>query len=131
MPTELTAPFTIDRWDAHPDGGTPEGGPETAYVELAKTYAGGDVDGTATGHALTAQGPGGASYVAQERIVGTVLGRAGSLVVEHGASAPADGTPVQFATVVPGSGTGALAGIGGTGVLEHGLLTLQVTGLDG
>ena len=49
---------------------------------LAKKYAGDEVKATATGHAITTRGDLGASYVAQERIVGTVLGRTGSFVLE-------------------------------------------------
>jgi hypothetical protein len=63
--------------------------------------------------------------VAQERIVGTLAGRAGSFVLEHRASM-GDGHPTEMvATVVPGSGTGDLAGLVGRGQVSHGLLTLD------
>lgn len=40
-------------------------------------------------------------------------GRAGTFVVQHGGLAHTDGSLSTFGTVVPGSGTGELAGISG------------------
>ena len=94
---------------------TDEGAPDTGRVVLAKTYAGDDLNGTATGHALMTRGDKGASYVAQERIVGTLRGHWGSFVLEHGASMGEGQETVMRAVIVAGSGTGALAGISGTG----------------
>ena len=86
MTVRLELPFTLDTWDVVPDEPSADkGAPATGRVVLAKTYAGDDLNGTATGHALTTRGERGASYVAQERIVGTLRGRAGSFVLEHGA----------------------------------------------
>ncbi len=122
----VEAPFTMDTWDAVPDEAPAGGGPQTARVTLAKTYPGPDLVATSTGHALTTNGPGGASYVAQERIAGVLAGREGSFVLEHRASM-GDGFPtVMAAGVVPGSGTGALAGLTGTGHVAHVLLVLDV-----
>jgi len=64
--------------------------------------------------------------VAQERIVGTLDGREGSFVLEHRASMGEGHPTVMEATVVPGSGTGALSGIAGRGHVAHELLTLDV-----
>ena len=123
--TRLEAAFTLDVWEAA-DVEEVEGGPGTARVVLAKTYTGPDLVAKATGHALTTNGPAGASYVAQERIVGTLYGREGSFVLEHAASM-GDGFPtLQAASVVPGSGTGGLAGLSGNGKLDHLLLTLDL-----
>ena len=93
---------------------------------LAKSYTGPVVFGVAHGHALTTQGPDGASYVAQERIIGTLAGRQGSFVLEHRASMGEGHPTVVDATIVPGSGTGALAGITGRGHVAHELTTLDV-----
>jgi hypothetical protein len=122
----LAAPFTLDAWDAIPDEEMPEGGPATARVTLRKTYTGPVLVATASGHALTTQGPGGSSYVAQERIVGTLDGRAGTFVLEHRASMGEGHPTLMEATIVHGSGTGALAGIAGSGQVAHELLTLDV-----
>ena len=87
MTVRLELPFTITTWDVVADTApTDEGAPDTGRVVLAKTYAGDDLNGTATGHALMTRGDKGASYVAQERIVGTLRGHWGSFVLEHGAS---------------------------------------------
>ncbi len=127
MKLTLRLPFTLTTWDGQPDAPPPDpGAPDLAAVVLAKTYAGEDVDATAAGHAVTTRGDRGASYVAQERIVGTVLGRAGSFVLEHGASMGEGIETAQWARVVAGSGTGQLTGLTGTGWVEHELLTLEV-----
>jgi hypothetical protein len=55
-----------------------------------------------------------ATYVAIERIAGTLCGRAGSFVVHH-VGLREGGTDSLTVSIVPGSGTGALSGI--TGVM--------------
>ena len=131
MTVRLELPFTITKWDAVPDDAAPvadapePGGPEMGLVALAKTYAGDDLTGTATGFALMTRGDAGASYVAQERISGTLRGRAGSFVLEHGASMGEGQETLMRAVIVAGSGTGELAGISGSGMVEHELLTLD------
>lgn len=127
MDLHLTAPFTIDTWDAVPDPAPTEpGAPATGRVVLVKTYDGDDLAGSATGHALTTQGERGSAYVAQERITGTLAGRRGSFVLEHGAEMGEGVATTQWARVVAGSGTAALAGLTGTGTVAHELLTLDV-----
>ncbi|GGR02920.1 DUF3224 domain-containing protein [Kitasatospora griseola] len=121
----IQAVFTVDRWDAVDDEPV-DGGPVTGRAELAKTYTEGDVKGTADGHMVTTQGPGGAAYAAQERVVGTMAGRTGTFVLEHRATQVPGSEPVTWAGIVPGSGTGELAGVGGEGTLGHGTLDLMV-----
>ncbi|WP_416238257.1 DUF3224 domain-containing protein [Streptomyces mutabilis] len=121
----IQAVFTVDVWDGTDDEPVDDG-PVTGRVELAKTYTEGDVKGSATGHMVTTQGPGGAAYVAQERVVGTMGGRTGTFVLEHRATQVPGAEPVTWAGIVPGSGTGELAGVGGEGTLGHGTLDLQV-----
>ena len=126
MKLTLAMPFTVTTWDGQADPSPADpGAPELAAVVLAKKYAGDDVDATATGHAVPTRGDLGASYVAQERVVGVVHGRTGSFVLEHGASMGEGVETVQWARVVAGSGTGGLAGLTGTGWVEHELLTLE------
>ena len=57
-----------------------------------------------------ADGVGG--YIAQERIDGTIGGRAGSFVLHHGGTR-SGGAETRFGYIVPGSGTGELSGISG------------------
>jgi hypothetical protein len=127
MTVRLELPFTITTWDAVPDEAPrDEGAPETSRVVLGKSYAGDDLMGTSSGHVLMTRGEKGASYVAQERIVGTLRGHWGSFVLEHGASMGEGQETVIRAVIVAGSGTGDLAGIAGSGMVEHELLTLEV-----
>jgi Protein of unknown function (DUF3224) len=122
----LSAPFTLDRWDVVADEATPEGGSATARVLLHKTYTGPVLLATASGYARTTLCPGGSSYVARERIVGTLVGREGSFVLEHRGSS-GEGHPAGMeATVVHGSGTGALTGITGSGHIAQEVLTLDL-----
>lgn len=126
MRMHLEAPFTLDRWEVVPDPEPADGGPQTARVILAKTYTGPALAAAAAGHALTTQGERGAAYVAQERISGVIDGREGTFVLEHRASMGAGHPTVTEATIVPGSGTGALAGITASGHVAHELLTLDI-----
>lgn len=79
----------------------------------------GDLAGIGKGEMLTALTPvkGSAGYVAIERVTGTLHGRAGSFVLQHTGTMD-QGAQWLSITVVPGSGTGALAGLSGTFKLE-------------
>lgn len=81
---------------------------------LSKTFTG-DIEGVAVGQML-AGGPAGVetagTYVALERIVGTLEGRSGAFLLAHRGDINPDGYTLAIA-VVPGSGTGELAGISG------------------
>jgi hypothetical protein len=125
--THLESSFAIDVWEpAEGDAlAEPEGrGPATGRTLIRKTYSG-PLAGTAVAELLTTQGESGAAYLAQERVVGELEGRAGSFVLQHGASG-GDGQEMrQWAFVVPGSGTGGLAGLSGTGIVAHERLTLD------
>ncbi|WP_067651996.1 DUF3224 domain-containing protein [Dokdonella koreensis] len=82
-------------------------------MALDKTFHG-DLDATGSGEMLTAAGDaqGSAGYVAIERVTGTLHGRSGSFALQHSGTLTR-GTPELSITVVPDSGTGALAGISG------------------
>lgn len=82
-------------------------------MSLAKQIEG-DLVATSTGEMLTALTPvkGSAGYVAIERVTGTLHGREGSFVLQH--TGTMDGGAQQLSiTIVPDSGTAALAGIRG------------------
>ncbi len=83
-------------------------------LSLAKQFAG-DLVATGEGQMLTALTAvkGSAGYVAIERVTGTLHGRAGSFVFQHSGTM-SEGAQQLSITVVPGSGTGALAGLAGT-----------------
>ncbi|MCU0621236.1 MAG: DUF3224 domain-containing protein [Gemmatimonadales bacterium] len=84
-----------------------------ARMALAKRFHG-DLDATSEGVMLAAMTDvkGSAGYVAIERVTGTLHGRAGSFVLQHSGTM-ARGEGATLVTVVPDSGTGALAGVSG------------------
>jgi hypothetical protein len=75
----------------------------------------GDLEATGRGEMLSAGGDvqGSAGYVAIERITGALHGRAGSFALQH-RGVMNRGAAELLVTVVPDSGTGALAGLAGT-----------------
>lgn len=81
---------------------------------VAKTFHG-PLEATGSVEMLGAMTPvqGSAGYVAIERVVGTLEGRAGSFVLQHSA-AMNRGQPQMAISVVPDSGTGDLKGLSGT-----------------
>ena len=89
------------------------GGTTLGRFSLAKTFHG-DLEGAGAGEMLTAgtSVAGSAGYVAIERVEGTLGGRKGSFVLQHLGSM-AHGEQNLTITVVPDSGTGALAGLEG------------------
>jgi hypothetical protein len=84
-----------------------------ARFSLTKQFHG-DLEGTSDGEMLSAGNPasGTAGAVAVERIRGTLAGRSGAFAVQHNATMNAGAQSLHI-TVVPGSGSGELAGISG------------------
>lgn len=104
----------------------PTEGPKLTRVTIQKRYQG-TIDGTGVAEVLTAQGTAGGGYVASERIEGTLDGRHGTFVIQHGGLA--DGPDQSsYGSIVPNSGTGGLAGISGQAMeFEFQVLTLVYT----
>ncbi len=79
----------------------------------------GDLEAQSDGEMLSfmteVKGSGG--YVALEHVVGKLNGRSGSFVLQHNATMTR-GTPQMNIVVVPDSGTGELAGISGTLIIN-------------
>jgi len=90
----------------------PEGS-STGRFSLDKQYHG-DLDAVAKGEMLTAGTAveGSASYVAIERVEGTLAGRKGTFMLQH-LGTMGHGAQKLDITVVPDSGTGELVGIAG------------------
>jgi hypothetical protein len=105
----------------------PQGEPASAdgislgRMSLDKTFEG-DFAGSGRGEMLTAMTAvkGSAGYVAIERVSGTLHGRRGSFVMQHGGTMNRGAQQLSI-TIVPDSGTGELTGI--TGVFR-----LDITG---
>jgi hypothetical protein len=90
------------------------GDPTIGRMSIEKQFHG-DLEATSKGQMLAVQGDvkGSAGYVAMERVIGTVSGRAGTFALQHTGTMNR-GVPGLSVTVVPDSGTGELAGISGT-----------------
>jgi hypothetical protein len=106
--------FTVEMT---PQGGaadTPAGMAPLGRLLLSKVFSG-DIAGSSSGEMLTAvtATPGSAGYVALERVVGTVHGRSGSFVMQHSGLMSQAGGQQLTIVIVPGSGSGELAGIDG------------------
>ncbi|MGY0232952.1 DUF3224 domain-containing protein [Longispora urticae] len=98
------------------DAGTvPWEGGQMSRTHWDKTFTG-DLAGTSAVEAvMLGLDDGGPSiYVGIERIEGTLHGRAGSFVLLHSATHHESGGLAEW-VIAPGSGTGELTGISGTG----------------
>jgi uncharacterized protein DUF3224 len=111
MTNHASATFDIDSWDQQ--AYDENEGASLARVRVAKTLHG-DVEGTSTTELLMAGSPAGTSraYVGIERLAVSVNGRSGTFVLHHTAIDAPDLQSVAW-TVVPGLGTGELAGLSG------------------
>jgi Protein of unknown function (DUF3224) len=85
-----------------------------AQHQLEKQFSG-DLAGTSSGVMLSAGDPakGIAGYVAMETVTATLAGCSGSFALQHNGTMDAGGQKLNV-VIVPGSGTGALAGISGS-----------------
>ena len=113
--------FAIKSWDEKPYG---EGQdlPKLTRAGVAKTYEG---DITGEGHVeylMMYRSDGSATFVGLERIVGRLAGKAGSFVLQR-TGVFEDGQAKESYSVVPGSATGELRGLQGTGrsAVGHGM----------
>lgn len=119
MATSATATFQIEDWDEDDIMETDDGAKVTR-AKVSRSFEG-DIEGAGTVEWLMAYDEdGSATFVGIERIVGSIGGRTGTVVLRHvgafdGQVAKAD------LLVVPGSGTGELRGVRGEGSFEAGL----------
>jgi Protein of unknown function (DUF3224) len=92
----------------------PRDGPVLSRIHVEEEFSG-DIEGTGVVEFLQAQvSEGAASFVGLERVSGSLGGRSGTFLLED--QGRLDGTTVSGDWfVVPGSGTGELAGLRGEG----------------
>ncbi len=116
MPQTITATFEITGWD-ETRYDEPAEGPPPARATVRKRFSG-PLEGTSVAELLTAVGEGGSGYLASERVDAVLDGRAGTFLLQHGGIG--DETDQHaFGHIVPGSGTGELAGLRGEAVFAH------------
>ncbi|MEU1129959.1 DUF3224 domain-containing protein [Streptomyces sp. NPDC005900] len=121
MSTKTTGTCTFTGWDEQPVAGA-DGGPRIAHAAVTNDYAGGiEAAGTSCEYTIAYTTGTTGGYVGYEFIEGAVRGHKGSFVIEQRGSFVADGIECVF-TVLPGSGTGELAGLTGSGAFtaRHG-----------
>ncbi len=119
---KIDIPFAITGWEQTVYD-EPAIGPALGRATIKKAYSGALV-GEGTVEMLTCGQEG---YIANERVVGTLDGRTGSFVIQHGGMRVGDQTINQFGAVVPGSGTGDLAMLRGQAIFNHGMLSFDYT----
>lgn len=114
--TTIIARFEITSWEPTTLPGV--NGDWANGAAMAKTFTAG-IEGTSEGLFVSSgKDEGQRAYIATERITATLDdGRRGSFVVQHGGleSDPA----TWFGYIVPGTGTGDLAGIAGQAPIHH------------
>jgi len=111
--TNRTATGTFDMHAWTPTEYDTQPGAQLTKVSAQKAFHG-DIEGTSSAELIMVAVPDGdeyqgAAYVGVERISGSVHGHAGNFVVTH----IADAATGMTVAVVPGSGTGELAGLSG------------------
>jgi Protein of unknown function (DUF3224) len=105
----ITATFEITGWD-ETTYDAPEEGPPLVRASVRKRFSG-PLEGTSAAEVLITGREG---YLASERVDGVLEGRRGTFVIQHGGVGDR-----AFGHVVPGSGTGELAGLSGEAVFAH------------
>lgn len=111
---EAKCTFDVTEWKPSP-GDAPEEGPALTRVAIRKKFQG-ELDGESVGEGLfcgLSDPEAGAGYVVSERVTGALAGRSGTFVLQHGGVMGPGMAPRSFGNVVPGSGTGELAGLRG------------------
>lgn len=117
-PLLATGTFSVDSWKDEPVADPDEAGPadpavRIGWVQLTKTFKG-DLAGHSTVDMLSVMVAGEpASYVAIERVSGTLGGRTGHFVLQHAATANGEERVLRI-EVVARSGSAELAGLHGT-----------------
>lgn len=117
MRRRVVAQFDVTGWDQTPYGEEGDG-PSLGEAIVLKSYRG-ELEGKGRARLLMcradpANNSENAGYVASEQVTGRLVGREGTFVLQHWGVAAAGESPRTAGHVVPGSGTGELAGLTGT-----------------
>ena len=112
MPAKATAEFATTSWEASPYDEDVRGPKMTRTV--VKKFFTGTLTGSSVAELLTCESESGsAGYIAMERVDGT-------FVIQHGGLFDATtGNATPYGAIVPGSATGALAGLRGSAEYRH------------
>ncbi|MCA8949672.1 MAG: DUF3224 domain-containing protein [Planctomycetes bacterium] len=105
------------------------GAPKMTRASVENVYEGDIAGRGALEYLMAYNQAGNAAFVGLERITGSVLGRAGSFVLEHRGTYGQDGVRIEL-VVLPGAGSGELAGLLGRGTFASGHAELYDLALD-
>lgn len=113
MSTHATGTISVQKYEpAFYD--EPGDGPALSRIHVEETFSG-DIEGSGVVEFLqAAQADGSASFVGIERVTGTLAGRTGTFLLQDAGTVAGNVVSGEW-FVVPGSGTGGLAGLRGTG----------------
>ncbi|MFI0820986.1 DUF3224 domain-containing protein [Streptomyces sp. NPDC021098] len=115
MTTHATGTFTFADWQEKPVGEA-EGGAKLAHATVINGYSGAiTASGTACQYAIVYLADKTGGFSGHELVDGHLDGRRGSFALAQHGTFGADGTVACAFEVVPGSGTGELAGLTGAG----------------
>ena len=119
--TAAAGTFAITAWDAEPPYDAPADGPPLARITVRKAFSG-PLEGASEAQLLVCAEAG---YLASERVRGHARRARGDVRPPARRHGSARRPPFMFGNVVPGSGTGELAGLRGTVRMEHERYTLD------
>jgi hypothetical protein len=113
MSARASGTFESTSWDEQPYSEV-EGAPKLSATSAGNRYRG-DFEGEGTQKILTYYADDShGSYTGMERMIGRLAGRSGSFVLQHRGVFDEAGVRGEW-SVVPGSGSGELAGLRGEG----------------
>lgn len=113
MAEHVEGEFEVTSWEEQPAGGL-EGTAKVTTARIGQRFTGGIEAETMADMVMTYRPDGTAEFVGHHRVLGRVEGRSGSFVLR--ASGAYDGTEARTDfEVIPGSGTGELDRIAGSG----------------
>ena len=115
MQTDIVT-FDILSWDETWSGELAEGW-QLARATVRKKLTG-PLEGTSVAEVSTTGQGTGRAYSALERVEGTLAGRTGTFLLQHGGAGDETGQRA-FGHIVAGTGTGELAGLTGDAVFAH------------
>jgi hypothetical protein len=121
METSANARFVIESWDEKPYREDPDC-PRLTRASVTKTYTG-EIEGAAhVEYLMVYRTDGSAAFVGHEHFEGRIGGKSGTFVLQR-TGVFENGQAKESYFVVPGSGTGELAGLVGEGrsAVGHGM----------
>ncbi|HXD32119.1 MAG TPA: DUF3224 domain-containing protein [Pyrinomonadaceae bacterium] len=120
MSTQANATFDITGWEVAEETATESAEEAKLSRATIKKAFHGDLEGTSVATGLFCQSADGTAggYMAQERVEGSLSGKSGSFVIQHGGIKTATGQN-SFGNIIPGTGTGELKGLRGEALIAH------------